>query len=157
MKKIKHWKVNKSLFGHKVNFKCPNCAAGLVSKLEEAGSIDQCPDCGAHFECPGKDYLAALKRDKEHDAKERQEEKKRAAKAKSERKAERLAENERIRAEKERQEADFNRMALEKPDLPPHMKDVMGGFAKQGSHLALDDIRESIAELAYYREHFLKH
>jgi len=35
--------------------------------------------------------------------------------------------------------------------------DVMGGFAKQGSHLALDDIRESIAELAYYREHFLKY
>ena len=35
--------------------------------------------------------------------------------------------------------------------------DVMIGFAKQGSHLALDDIRESIAELAYYREHFLKY
>lgn len=30
------------------------------------------------------------------------------------------------------------------------------GFEKKGSHLALDDIRESIEELAYYREHFLK-
>jgi oligoribonuclease len=30
------------------------------------------------------------------------------------------------------------------------------GFSKQGSHLAMDDIRESIAELAYYREHFIK-
>ena len=29
------------------------------------------------------------------------------------------------------------------------------GFTKQGSHLAMDDIRESIAELAYYRKHFI--
>ena len=35
--------------------------------------------------------------------------------------------------------------------------DVMSGFAKQGSHLALDDIRESIAELVYYREHFIRY
>ncbi len=32
---------------------------------------------------------------------------------------------------------------------------VYQGFEKKGSHLALDDIRESIAELRYYREHFL--
>lgn len=32
--------------------------------------------------------------------------------------------------------------------------DVLGGFKKAGSHLAMDDIKESIAELAYYREHF---
>jgi oligoribonuclease len=30
------------------------------------------------------------------------------------------------------------------------------GFTKQSSHLALDDIKDSIAELVYYREHFLK-
>jgi oligoribonuclease len=30
------------------------------------------------------------------------------------------------------------------------------GFLKTGTHLALDDIRESIAELRYYRETFLK-
>jgi len=30
------------------------------------------------------------------------------------------------------------------------------GFCKQGAHTALADIRESIAELAYYREHFIK-
>ncbi|EJS88599.1 oligoribonuclease, partial [Pasteurella multocida subsp. multocida str. Anand1_buffalo] len=29
------------------------------------------------------------------------------------------------------------------------------GFTKKNTHLALDDIRESIAELAYYREHFI--
>ena len=29
------------------------------------------------------------------------------------------------------------------------------GFTKTGTHLALDDIRESIAEMRYYREHFL--
>lgn len=30
---------------------------------------------------------------------------------------------------------------------------VLDGFSKKGTHLALDDIRESIAELRYYREH----
>jgi len=35
-----------------------------------------------------------------------------------------------------------------RPDLP--------GLQKQNVHLALDDIRESIAELRYYREHFLR-
>ena len=31
---------------------------------------------------------------------------------------------------------------------------IIPGFSKQGSHKALDDIQESIRELAYYREHF---
>lgn len=35
-----------------------------------------------------------------------------------------------------------------RPDLAP-------GFTKKASHRALDDIRESIDELRYYREHFL--
>jgi oligoribonuclease len=30
------------------------------------------------------------------------------------------------------------------------------GFSKQGAHLALDDIRESIAELKHLREHFIQ-
>ena len=34
--------------------------------------------------------------------------------------------------------------------------EVLAGVTKQGRHLALDDIRDSIAELAHYREHFLK-
>lgn len=34
--------------------------------------------------------------------------------------------------------------------------DLEAGFSKAGTHLALDDIRESIAELRYYREHFLR-
>jgi len=33
---------------------------------------------------------------------------------------------------------------------------VANGVKKQGAHLALDDIRESIEELKYYREHFFK-
>lgn len=33
---------------------------------------------------------------------------------------------------------------------------ILPGFSKHATHLALDDIRESIAELRYYREHFLK-
>ena len=32
---------------------------------------------------------------------------------------------------------------------------ILKGFSKQNKHLALDDIRESIEELTYYREHFL--
>lgn len=32
---------------------------------------------------------------------------------------------------------------------------ILSGFKKENRHLALDDIRESIAELAYYRTHFL--
>ncbi|MFC1507812.1 oligoribonuclease [Pseudomonadota bacterium] len=31
--------------------------------------------------------------------------------------------------------------------------ELLAGFTKKGSHLALDDIRDSIAELRYYREH----
>ena len=32
--------------------------------------------------------------------------------------------------------------------------DVAAAFSKEGTHLALDDIRESVRELQYYREHF---
>ena len=32
--------------------------------------------------------------------------------------------------------------------------EVLAGFTKQGTHLALDDIRDSIAELQHYRENF---
>jgi oligoribonuclease len=34
--------------------------------------------------------------------------------------------------------------------------EVANGFRKQSSHLAMDDIRDSIAELNYYREHFIR-
>ena len=33
---------------------------------------------------------------------------------------------------------------------------VRDDFQKESSHLALDDIRDSIAELRHYREHFIK-
>lgn len=34
--------------------------------------------------------------------------------------------------------------------------DVLAGVKKQGSHLALDDIRDSISELRHYRDTFFK-
>jgi oligoribonuclease len=34
--------------------------------------------------------------------------------------------------------------------------EIAKGFSKQSSHLAVDDVRDSIAELAFYRQHFLK-
>ncbi|PLK58163.1 oligoribonuclease [Candidatus Palibaumannia cicadellinicola] len=34
--------------------------------------------------------------------------------------------------------------------------DIMLGIKKKNSHKALDDIRESVTELAYYRAHFLR-
>ncbi|MFC0227595.1 oligoribonuclease [Serratia aquatilis] len=33
---------------------------------------------------------------------------------------------------------------------------ILPGFKKQATHQALEDIRESVAELAYYREHFIQ-
>lgn len=35
-------------------------------------------------------------------------------------------------------------------------QEIAKGFNKKGAHQALDDIRESIEELKYYRQHFLK-
>jgi oligoribonuclease len=34
--------------------------------------------------------------------------------------------------------------------------ELLKGISKEGTHLALDDIRDSIDELKYYREHFIK-
>jgi oligoribonuclease len=34
--------------------------------------------------------------------------------------------------------------------------ELEGGIVKNATHLALDDIRESIEEMRYYRDHFLK-
>lgn len=34
--------------------------------------------------------------------------------------------------------------------------ELEAGFSKTGAHLALDDIRESIKELRYYRECFIR-
>ena len=34
--------------------------------------------------------------------------------------------------------------------------EIAKGFRKESSHLALDDIRDSVAELRYYREHFIR-
>jgi len=34
--------------------------------------------------------------------------------------------------------------------------ELLGGFTKANEHTALADIRESIAELRYYREHFIR-
>ncbi|AKH63001.1 MULTISPECIES: oligoribonuclease [Photorhabdus] len=34
--------------------------------------------------------------------------------------------------------------------------EILAGLKKQSTHQALDDIRESVAELAYYREHFIQ-
>lgn len=34
--------------------------------------------------------------------------------------------------------------------------ELLQGLVKQGAHQAMDDIKDSIAELKYYREHFIK-
>ncbi|HEX4895824.1 MAG TPA: oligoribonuclease [Solimonas sp.] len=34
--------------------------------------------------------------------------------------------------------------------------EIARGFSKASTHLALDDIRDSVAELRYYRQHFLR-
>ena len=41
-------------------------------------------------------------------------------------------------------------------ELTAHWKpEILDGFKKGNTHLALDDIRESIKELTYYRDHFI--
>ena len=34
--------------------------------------------------------------------------------------------------------------------------EIAGGHEKKGTHLAMDDVKDSISELAYYREHFIR-
>lgn len=34
--------------------------------------------------------------------------------------------------------------------------EILQTFSKRGTHLAMDDVRESIAELRFYRQHFLR-
>ena len=34
--------------------------------------------------------------------------------------------------------------------------ELLRGFNKKGAHLAMDDVRESIAEMSYYRQNFLR-
>lgn len=34
--------------------------------------------------------------------------------------------------------------------------EILSGFSKKGTHLAMDDVRESIAEMLYYRQNFLR-
>lgn len=57
-------------------------------------------------------------------------------------------------------EAYFHYRNLDVSTLKELMKrwrpDLLSGFSKKGAHLALDDIKESIDELRYYREVFLK-
>ena len=33
--------------------------------------------------------------------------------------------------------------------------EILTGLVKQGAHQAMEDIRDSVAELKYYREHFI--
>ena len=40
--------------------------------------------------------------------------------------------------------------------VPITVLEELDSFKKGNTHLALDDIRESIAELRHYREHFIK-
>lgn len=59
-----------------------------------------------------------------------------------------------------RLEAHFHYRNLDVSTLKELMRrwrpDLMGGLTKQGKHEALADIYESIDELRYYREHFLR-
>ena len=34
--------------------------------------------------------------------------------------------------------------------------ELLEGFTKKGNHLAMDDVHDSIAELAYYRDVFIR-
>jgi hypothetical protein len=44
----------KAIGGYSVSYECPHCATALVSKLDEAGTSQPCPNCNAPFVVPGK-------------------------------------------------------------------------------------------------------
>jgi S1-C subfamily serine protease len=59
--------VKRGLFGvggHIVVYHCRNCAARLKSPLDEAGTTDTCPACGAQFIVPGADERDRLRDEK---------------------------------------------------------------------------------------------
>jgi oligoribonuclease len=33
--------------------------------------------------------------------------------------------------------------------------EILEGLVKKGTHIAMDDIKDSVIELVYYREHFI--
>jgi uncharacterized Zn finger protein (UPF0148 family) len=51
---VPEFQVKKGLLGgHTVSYQCPQCSAGLKARLDEAGTSDSCPDCGAAHTVPG--------------------------------------------------------------------------------------------------------
>lgn len=95
-------KIKKTTFGYKISFDCPKCKLGLVAKLEEAGSTDQCPNCSTRFKVPGQKQLEAMRSREAESKAQRKEERRIKAEEKLAQKAERKAEKEQARKQIEK-------------------------------------------------------
>jgi hypothetical protein len=97
-------KIKKGLFGgYSIGYDCPHCSTRLKSALDEAGTSQFCPACGAGFIVPGKEERDRIRAEQELEARRRRQEREFAAEQRRSRAAEREAERRRMAEEEERQ------------------------------------------------------
>ncbi|WP_146593628.1 hypothetical protein [Novipirellula galeiformis] len=100
------FQLKKSVLGrYTTKYQCPKCKIGLSSALEEAGQPDNCPECSASFQVPGKEKLDEWNRHKELmalEAKKKEAAKQEELRVASEQ-AKEQAEKEALQKENERQ------------------------------------------------------
>jgi Zn-finger nucleic acid-binding protein len=53
--------ITRSLFGYRVGYDCPKCGERLRSSLNDAGKVDDCPNCHSRFTVPGSEELQAIR------------------------------------------------------------------------------------------------
>jgi uncharacterized Zn finger protein (UPF0148 family) len=103
------------LGGYSVSYSCPQCETALVSKDDEAGKQETCPECGAQFVVPGKQELTDLISTKEQKTREARERAERVQRLKEEAEAEQRRREEERRLEDARIEAERAKRAFDYP------------------------------------------
>lgn len=119
---------NHPLKGKRIRFKCPHGGLKLNAGLKEAGTVQNCPECGSVFKVPGSAERAAEEWEQEQAA--RREEERLAREIEERQQAE--AEQKRARNEEERRRAEAEEdvmvplyadpQSVEKPVLPQQLQ-----------------------------------
>lgn len=118
----------KAIGGYVVTYDCPNCAAGLTSPLDEAGSSQNCPTCNMPFVVPGKAECDQLRAKIEQERKTRAE-----AKLQQERelaKQRKIAEEEARRQQAEQQAQEQKRREYIDSHCPYCREEIKAGVKK---------------------------
>lgn len=106
------YRIEKSILGQSVKFRCPKCNSGLSASLSEAGNQDACPDCRTPFIVPGIEERQRSEAEKQQRRNEAAAAKESARQAKEAKRAEREAakvvqqqeaEAEKVRLQEERE------------------------------------------------------